>query len=182
VEYPDDISCFDDHDVQDESQTELFLDIVGDDEPVKMEESQISETDKTTRQVFAEIEPISPYSQFRGQSDDDVKCEEFDVDEFLSNENNDFACPSSPDSEPVSPSNPTIIEIDSSFKMQNTTAESSVVGKPTNDGYRMIQEGDFIDDEFLLSSCAVNNELNNACDITDVDDPFSDLFPSLLSV
>ena len=146
-----------------------------------MEQSQISETDETTRQVFREIQPISPCSQFRGQSDD-IKCEEFDVDEFLSNEDNDFACPSSPDSEPVSPSNPTIIEIDSSFKMQSATAESGVVGKPTNDGYRMIQDGNFIDDEFLLSSCAANNELNNACNITDVDDPFSELFPSLLSV
>lgn len=147
-----------------------------------MEESQISETDNTTRQVFTASQPISPCSQFRGQSDNNIKCEEFDVDEFLSNENNDFACPSSPDSEPVSPSNPTIVEIDSSFKMHNTATESSVVGKPTNDGYRMIPDGDFIDDEFLLSSCVVNNELNNACDITDVDDPFSDLFPSLLSV
>lgn len=150
-----------------------------------MEESQISETDNTSRQViYTEIQPISPCSQFRGQNNNnDIKCEEFDVDEFLSNENNDFACPSSPDSEPVSPSNPTIVEIDSSFKMYNATTESGVVEKPTNEGYRMIQQaGNFIDDEFLLSSCAANDELNNACDITDVDDPFSELFPSLLSV
>jgi len=46
-----------------------------------------------------------------------------------------------------------------------------------------MQGGSFIDDEFLLSSCASNDdELNNTCNITDVDDPFSELFPTLLSV
>jgi len=179
VEYPDDISCFDDHDVQDESQTELFLDIVGDDEPVKMEESQICEASNSARHNFVENRPISPSTTTLNR-DTDVKCEEFDVDEFLSNENDDIICPSSPDSEPVSPSNATIIEIDNSFQMQSATTESSVVGKPAHDGYR-IMTGDFIDDEFLLSSCATS-DLNNACNITDVDDPFSELFPSLLSV
>lgn len=178
VEYPDDDSCFDEHDVQDESQTELFLDIVGDNEPVKMEESQICETSNTTGQVFIENKPISPSTTIHRETD--IKCEEFDVDEFLSNETDDIICPSSPDSEPVSPSNAVVIEIDNSFQMQNTTTESSMVGKSANNGYR-IMSGDFIDDEFLLSSCTTT-DLNNTCNITDVDDPFSELFPSLLSV
>jgi len=184
VEYPDDDSCFDDHGVQDESQAELFLDIVGDNEPVKMEESKISEASNPTRYTIIENKPISHCPTIRGQNDNnnEIKCEEFDVDEFLSNETNDFACPSSPDSEPVSPSDSTIVEIDSSFQMHNATAESSVVGKPADDGYGMIQGGSFIDDEFLLSSCATNDELNDECNITDVDDPFSELFPTLLSV
>lgn len=178
VEYPNDNSCFNDHDVQDESQTELFLDVIGDNEPIKMEESQISEASNTTGQVFVENKPISPYATIIRETD--IKCEEFDVDEFLSNETNDIICPSSPDSEPVSPSNSTVIEIDSSFKMHSTKTESSVVGETADDGYRMTA-GNFIDDEFLLSSCATS-DLNNTCDITDVDDPFSELFPSLLSV
>jgi hypothetical protein len=181
VEYSDDNSCFDDHDVQDESQAELFLDIIGDDEPVKMEESEIREAPCSPRQVFIENKPIcqSPITT-TGKESYDIKCEEFDVDEFLSNETNDIICPSSPDSEPVSPASATIIEIDSSFQSDHAKTESGMVGETTTDGYR-VMTGDFIDDEFLLSSCATN-DLNNACNITDVDDPFSELFPSLLSV
>lgn len=177
MEYSTDNSCFDDHDLEDESQTELFLDIVGDNEPIKMEESHICEANNPTGQVFIENKPISPSATIR---ESNIKCEEFDVDEFLSNETNDIICPSSPDSEPVSPSNATVVEIDSSFNLHGVKTENSMVGKSSDNGYRMMT-GDFIDDEFLLSSCA-NNELNNACNITDVDDPFSDLFPSLLSV
>jgi len=143
-----------------------------------MEESPLSEAPDSPGQVFIENRPISPSTIIREST---VKCEEFDVDEFLSNETNDIACPSSPDSEPVSPSNATIIEINSSLTVHSSKTESSLVGKPANNGYRMMSNN-FIDDEFLLSSCADDDELNNECNITDVDDPFSELFPTLLSV
>ena len=145
-----------------------------------MEESTIREADNTSGPVFVENKPINP--SIASSSTSTIKYEEFDVDEFLSNENDEIVCPSSPDSEPVSPANESIIEIDNSFKLcSSDQIESSLVGDSTTDGSRMISVDNFIDDEFLLSSCTAN-DLNNACNITDVDDPFSELFPSLLSV
>lgn len=144
-----------------------------------MEESPIGEADNTTGQVFVENKPINP--SITSSTSSTIECEEFDVDEFLSNENDDIICPSSPDSEPVSPANESVIEIDNSFQLCNDQTKTSVVGNTATNGRRMTNVDNFIDDEFLLSSCTTN-DLNNACNITDVDDPFSELFPSLLSV
>lgn len=144
-----------------------------------MEESSIREADNTTGQGFVENKPINP--SIASSTTTTIKCEEFDVDEFLSNENDEIVCPSSPDSEPVSPANESIIEIDNSYQLCNDQTKTSMVGNTTTNGRRMTNVDNFIDDEFLLSSCGTN-EMNNECNITDVDDPFSELFPSLLSV
>jgi len=57
-------------------------------------------------------------------------------------------------------------------------AELSLVGDPSYDGYSAV--GDLTNDEFL-SACDTN-DIINMCTINSIDDPFSDLFPSLISV
>lgn len=152
-----------------------MLDVLGDEEPIRIQKTVPAKTVgagtpcETTRYS---MEAISARSTCNGS----IKQEEFDVDEFLSHENDEVICPSSPESAPASPESSTgSMDLNDIVKMC-TKAEGSLVGDTALDGCGINEP--FIDDEFLLS-CNPGTVL---CNIVDNDDPFSDLFPSLLSV
>jgi len=128
--------------------------------------------------------------------DPTVKREEFDTGDLLVTEqpgnevasqhcNEIVVCPASPDSQPASPSSSSSDANSSSIStdyVQITTdlceqaeREVSLVGNPSYDGYGLNVDGDD-DDQFLSCSSSDMITMNN------LDDPFSELFPSLISV
>jgi len=166
--------------MRDESQTELLLDILGDEEPIRVPKQQISnQSSNQTSRYRVEVHISNKAEECSRDSEiTAIKQEEFDVDDFLSNENDEYICPSSPESEPSSPYS-SDGDIDDIVKLCCET-ETSLVGDTTFNGCGIKRSSQFIDEEFLLS--CESADLSTASSIVDMDDPFSDLFPSLLSV
>ena len=147
----------------------LLLDVVGNEEPVRVTTTVRKSSNQTTRPaITSTIKPDDPHPN--------IKFEEFDVDEFLSNDIDEATCPSSPESQSSSPSSS---ENDSDLdEILKLCTNNGMVGETTYDGYGI--DDKFMGDEFLLS-CATELP-NTPCAITSMNDPFSELFPSLLSV
>ena len=106
-----------------------------------------------------------------------IKCEEFDADDLLSDHSNEIICPASPDSQPSSPSSSDVSTDCIKIGDLCDEPELSLVGDSTYHGYRIGNELNA--EEFL--SCG-SNDIINMCNINSLDDPFSELFPSLISV
>lgn len=179
MESSHDNPCFVNQDMREESQTELLLDVIGDNEPVTVRLDQLTGNNPIT--IITEQPKEEEYIQQNQISNKfSIKSEEFDVDDFLSSEMDEPSCPTSPESQPSSPSSSeTSTDFDELIKLC-TNDETSLVGDTANNGFDAIKNS-FIDDEFFMS-CDRETIENNACDIVDIDDPFSELFPSLLSV
>lgn len=166
-------------DMREESQTELLLDVLGDEEPIRVPKQHIYASSNETAGHRVEIIEDSSSADHTVPTIKNIKQEEFDVDDFLSYDSNEIVCPSSPESQPSSPgSSDGYVDIEDLVHMCCSKTKASVVGDSTFDGHG-ITSNQFIDDEFLLS-CESN--LNSSNSMVDMYDPFSDLFPSLLSV
>lgn len=159
------------------SQTELLLDVIGDEEPICVRLDQIKSEPESDTEFQETIESDTETKTHLNQTVH-IKCEEFDVDEFLSSQMDEPSCPTSPESQPASPIKSEISnDFNDSIELC-TNNDTSMVGNSTNNGSHV---NEFIDDEFILS-CGPETINNSGCNMVDMDDPFSELFPSLISV
>lgn len=162
--------------MQDEPQTELLLDVIGDEEPIcvrldqlKSEAESNNEEEVTDDEIETKTKPNPTIN---------IKCEEFDVDDFLSNQVDEPSCPTSPESQPSSPLKSEISHDFNDIIKLCTDNDTSMVGNSTHHGSNV---NEFIDDEFILS-CGSDPINTASCNMVEMDDPFSELFPSLISV
>lgn len=158
-------------------QTELLLDVIGDEEPICVRLDQIKSEPESDTEFQETIESDTETKTDLNQTDR-IKCEEFDVDEFLSSQMDEPSCPTSPESQPASPIKREISNDFNDIIELCANNDTSMVGNSTNNGSHV---NEFIDDEFILS-CGPETINNSSCNMVDMDDPFSELFPSLISV
>ena len=149
----------------------MLLDVEGDEEPRYTNRTCFEVTVSSSALKAEETKLSAEYIL--------TKPEEFDVDEFLSDTNHEFTCPTSPDSELASPDPCSNNRVDGILTL-STNTEKGLVGLNSKNGFCNIINEKFIDEEFFISpdELATLNDDNNI----DFNDPLSELFPSLLSV